>query len=211
MSFLFPDSTLGSDWVRQVATLGTQTLLPVTTKKPPRAIIDIPPPSNRNTQGTSAYQPRVHKFQITFAPTLTTTPSPPNLKFNYLDTILFTDPSGNPISGLDPTTTLPFTGFANLPASKFTGDGFGGSGSGGTRVSLDPEALVLGNDGFWIGDEYGPFIYHFDLSGKMNIAIKPPASIVPVRDGGEKCVPISHTKLCTKKSFSTDHDQLRIR
>lgn len=154
--------------------------------KPYRTIIDTPLLPLRNTQGTTAYQPRVHKFQITFAPTLTATPSPPNLKFNYLDTILFTDPSGNPISGLDPTTSLAFTGFANLPAAKFTGDGFGGSGSGGTRVSLDPEALVLGNDGFWIGDEYGPFIYHFDLSGKMNIAIKPPASVVPMRSGSEK-------------------------
>lgn len=71
--------------------------------------------------------------------------------------------------------------------------------------------MVLGNDGFWIGDEYGPFIYHFDLSGKMNIAIKPPASIVPIRDGGEKCVPnFPYQTVKKKKSSSTDHNQLRI-
>lgn len=142
--------------------------------------------SLRNTQGTSAYQPRIHKFKISFNPTLATTPSPPNLIFTYLDSVLFTDPSGNPISGLDPTTSLAFSGFPGLPATTFIGDGFGNVGPGGTRVSLDPEALVIGNDGFWISDEYGPFIYHFDGSGKMTKAIKPPPAIVPMRNGVER-------------------------
>lgn len=53
-------------------------------------------------------------------------------------------------------------------------------------MSLDPEAVVIGNDGFWISDEYGPFIYHFDETGKLNQVIKPPAAFIPIRNGVEK-------------------------
>ncbi|KAG0130380.1 hypothetical protein HOY82DRAFT_486769, partial [Tuber indicum] len=70
-------------------------------------------------------------------------PSPPNLKFTHLDTTHFNDSAGSPISGLDPTTSLPFDGFPNLPAAKFTGDDFGGEGPGCNRLSLDPDGLVL--------------------------------------------------------------------
>ena len=144
----------------------------------------------RNTQGTTAYQPRVHKFKISLNTNLAKTPSPPNLIFTYLDTTLFSDPAGNPISGLDPTTTLSFNGFPDLPAAKFPGDGFGGGGPGGTRVCLDSEGLVLDPDGgFWISDEYGPFIYHFNRNGKLTQAIKPPDAFIPIRKGVEKYLP----------------------
>jgi hypothetical protein len=37
-----------------------------------------------------------------------------------------------------------------------TGDGFGGAGPGGKRISVDAEGLVLGDkDTFWVSDEYG--------------------------------------------------------
>jgi hypothetical protein len=37
-----------------------------------------------------------------------------------------------------------------------TGDGFGNNGTGGARVALDTEGLVLGDDNtYWISDEYG--------------------------------------------------------
>jgi hypothetical protein len=41
-----------------------------------------------------------------------------------------------------------------------SGDGFGGNyGSGGARVALDTEGLVLGDDDtFWISDEYGEIL-----------------------------------------------------
>jgi hypothetical protein len=36
------------------------------------------------------------------------------------------------------------------------GDGFGNNGTGGARVALDTEGLVLGDDDtYWISDEYG--------------------------------------------------------
>jgi hypothetical protein len=51
---------------------------------------------------------------------------------------------------------LTFEGFPDLPVATYTGDGFGNSGSGGKRISIDAEGLVLGEDGsFWVSDEYG--------------------------------------------------------
>ncbi|KFY30376.1 hypothetical protein V494_08172 [Pseudogymnoascus sp. VKM F-4513 (FW-928)] len=137
-----------------------------------------------NTQGTTAYQPRLHEFEITFSPA-SHYPSGKNLQFKYKDTILFTDPSGEPVSGLDPTTTLTFKGLpAAIPAATFPGDGFNGTGPGGTRMCLDPEGLVVDKDGgFWISDEYGPFLYHFTKKGKLDDVIRPPDALIPQRNG----------------------------
>jgi hypothetical protein len=142
-----------------------------------------------NTEGTLNFQPRVHKFAITFTPNYTATaskPSPPNLKLQYLDTIAFTDPKGNPVTGLDPDAHgayLSFQGFPELPSATYQGDGFGGAGPGGRRVSLDSEGLVLAADGsFWVSDEYGAYIYHFAPSGRMISAIRPPPAVIPQRN-----------------------------
>lgn len=82
---------------------------------------------------------------------------------------------------------LKFKGYPDLPAATFPGDGFGGKGKGGTRVSLDPEGLVVDtvseHGGFWISDEYGPFVYHFDKKGRMDYAIEPPTALIPMRKG----------------------------
>ncbi|EXJ92572.1 hypothetical protein A1O3_01124 [Capronia epimyces CBS 606.96] len=143
-----------------------------------------------NTEGTLNFQPRVHKFQITFKPNYASTtqnPSSPNLQLKLVDTVRFTDPSGTPMTGLDPDghgPYLTFPGFPSLPSATYTGDGFGGNGTGGRRASLDSEGLVLAPDGsFWISDEYGPYIYHFSQTGRMLSAIRPPAAIVPERNG----------------------------
>ena len=68
--------------------------------------------------------------------------------------------------------------------STFTGDGFGGSGPGGKHIAIDSEGLVLASDGgFWVSDEYGPYIYHFSAQGRMTQAIMPPAAYIPHRNG----------------------------
>jgi len=114
------------------------------------------------------------------------------MKFLYQDTILLSDPSGEPISGLDPTTVLSYTGFPALPAAKYLGDGFGGAGQGGVRMSMDPEGLALDtldhDGGFWISDEYGPYVYRFDKAGKMAMAVRPPEAYVPKRNGTQRYV-----------------------
>ncbi|EXJ85504.1 hypothetical protein A1O1_05868 [Capronia coronata CBS 617.96] len=145
-----------------------------------------------NTEGTLNFQPRIHKFAITFRPDYTSTandPSAPNLHLELLDTIRFTDPFGAPLTGLDADAHGPyltFPGFPPLPSATYTGDGFGGNGVGGRRVSLDSEGLVLSPDGsFWVSDEYGPFIYHFAPSGRMLSAIQPPPALIPERNGTE--------------------------
>jgi hypothetical protein len=67
--------------------------------------------------------------------------------------------------------------------NDFQGDGFGNSGQGGRRIPVDAEGIVLNPDGsFWISDEYGPYIYHFDCHGKMIAAIRPPNAIIPMRN-----------------------------
>jgi len=146
-----------------------------------------------NTQGTLNFQNRVHKIAITLTvndSATVTNPSGPNLKLTYLDTILFTDPSGTPTSGLDANVRGPYLTFPgipfDLPSVNYTGNGFGGDGDGGHRVAVDSEGLFLGHDGtFWVSDEYGPFIYHFSQTGRMIGAIRPPDAIVPLRNNSE--------------------------
>lgn len=132
-------------------------------------------------------------MEISFTPNGSATvskPSPPNLKLSYQDTILLTDPKGTPTTGLDPNikdnyltlTNIPF----DLPSAEYEGNGFGKNGPGGFRVSIDTEGIFLGQDGvFWISDEYGPYVYQFDSSGKMLQAIRPPNAFIPLRHGHE--------------------------
>lgn len=142
-----------------------------------------------NTQGTLNYQNRVHKILIHLTPQPNATvdnPSAPNLQLEYLDTILFTDPIGQPTTGLDADATgsLAYPGFPPLPAATYVGNGFGQAGPGGKRVAIDSEGLVIGRDGsFWVSDEYGPYIYHFSSTGRMISAIQPPQAYLPRRNG----------------------------
>jgi hypothetical protein len=145
-----------------------------------------------NVLGTINYQPRIHKFALTFDADATSgTTSNTNVKLEYQESIFLTDPSGTPMTGLDADPTdgahASFAGFPDLPVVHFTGDGFGNPGPGGTRVPLDAEGLVLNADGtFWISDEYGPYVYKFDSSGKMVQAIRPPDAFIPMRHGMER-------------------------
>ncbi|EPS35907.1 hypothetical protein H072_10638 [Dactylellina haptotyla CBS 200.50] len=135
-----------------------------------------------NVEGTTNFQPRVHKYTFNFTPKPSS--ATPNLVFDYLDTILLTDPNGNPMTGLDPNTVVKINGFPDMPATTFPGDGWGGEGPGGTRICLDSEALVLSRDGgFWISDEYGPYIYSFAPDGKLRKTISPPNALLPLRNG----------------------------
>lgn len=145
-----------------------------------------------NTEGTLNYQPRVHKFLASFTPdddASVQKPSASNLDLKYLDTIKLYGPDGTPATGLDPDITghISFPGFPDLPGATYTGDGFGGSGPGGKRISIDSEGLVLNDDGsFWVSDEYGPYVYRFNAFGWMVQAIRPPDALIPYRNGTER-------------------------
>ncbi|BCR87839.1 esterase-like/phytase family protein [Aspergillus chevalieri] len=142
-----------------------------------------------NTNGTLNFQSRIHKLAIslTLAPHASAqNPSEPNLRLKYLDTILLTGPDGEPTTGLDADITghASYPGFPPLPVATYEGDGFGGAGPGGKRISIDSEGLALGHDDtFWISDEYGPYVYKFDKYGKMLLAIQPPDAFLPRRNG----------------------------
>ena len=91
-----------------------------------------------------------------------------------------------PCIGLDADGTrfLSYPGFPQLPVATYTGDGFGGPGPGGKRIPIDAEGLFLEEDGsWWTGDEYGPYVYHFDSNEIMIGAIRPPDAILPLRNG----------------------------
>lgn len=145
-----------------------------------------------NTEGTLNFQSRVHKIAITLTPNDSATvehPSPPNLKLEYLDTIKFTGPDGEPTTGLDADArgALKYPGFPDLPGATYTGNGFGGPGPGGHHISIDSEGLILNDDGtFWVSDEYGPYVYKYSASGKMLQAIRPPEAYIPHRNGSER-------------------------
>lgn len=79
--------------------------------------------------------------------TLTTLRSPissgPNLHITDQDTIVFTGPDGTPIV----LGSITYPGFPILAVSKFTGDSFGGPGSGGRHIPIDSEGLALASEG----------------------------------------------------------------
>ncbi|KAJ5864780.1 uncharacterized protein N7529_006696 [Penicillium soppii] len=125
-----------------------------------------------NTNGTLNFQSRIHKFAINLklAPNATPkNPSNPNVNLKYLDTILLTGPDGHPLTALDADVS----GHASYP------------GPGGKRVSVDSEGLALDtrDGGFWVSDEYGPYIYKFNAEGRMVHAIQPPEAYLPRRNG----------------------------
>ncbi|KID93094.1 outer membrane autotransporter [Metarhizium guizhouense ARSEF 977] len=169
-----------------------------------------------NTQGTINFQPRVHEFLVTLTPNTSASaahPSPPNVAFVYQNSTLLTGPDGTPMTGLDADQTggLNYSGFPLLPAATNAGDGFGGDGPCWKRVALDPEALVLAKDGgFWISDEYGPYIYKFDRNGRMTAAVAPPNALLPLRNGtvsfSSNNPPANHS---TKKTIPSNPTQGR--
>ncbi|KAK9453889.1 esterase-like activity of phytase-domain-containing protein [Dipodascopsis uninucleata] len=142
-----------------------------------------------NTEGTTNFEPRIYKYRLDFQPYVGGH-FHPNMQWELEDTIILLDPYGNPLTGLDALTTLNFPGFPILPAANFTGDGWDYTTGGQavtTRVALDPESIVLINgtieNGFYISDEYGPYIYKFNSQGLMLEAIQPVDAIVPYRNG----------------------------
>ncbi len=131
-----------------------------------------------NVTGTSDYRARVNKLFITFKPLDDPAAVPGAQRQNSVaatltDTILLTDAAGQSLTGLDPDgIRRAANGFPDLPQAS------------NGRVSIDSESLALLPDGgFFIGDEYGPYVYRFSPTGRLLAAIRPPEAFLPKRKG----------------------------
>jgi len=128
-----------------------------------------------NTQGTTDYRARLQYFSLILTPVSGAPGSETGLKLAYDRSLLLHDREGAATTGLDPSGARPAAGgLPDLPQSP------------NGHISLDDEAVSLPADGtIWIGEEYGPYIYHFDAGGRMIGAIRPPEAIIPLRQGRE--------------------------
>jgi hypothetical protein len=128
-----------------------------------------------NTAGTTDYRARLQKFDMALTPDDGNPGQEGQLRLTYKGTLLLTDAQGAPTTGLDPAAVRPAQG--GLPDLPVAANG---------HVSLDDEAVAPdGKGGFWVSDEYGPYIYRYDTKGRMTGAIRPPDAFIPMRDGKE--------------------------
>lgn len=102
-----------------------------------------------------------------------------------LDTLELKDLKGRPVTGLPnkgfgATGETPYALDGSIVALDPDGDGLAGYDESG----IDSEGLVALRDGsFWVSDEYGPHMVHFDASGREIGRINPFASDARNRPG----------------------------
>jgi hypothetical protein len=136
------------------------------------------PDRGYNVSGTADYRARLNKLSVTFKPPADPTPErqrQDNVVATLTDTVLLTDSRGESLTGLDPGeggVRAAANGFPDLPQAA------------NGRISIDSESLALLTDGgFFIGDEYGPYVYRFSATGRLIAAIRPPEAFIPKRKG----------------------------
>ena len=138
------------------------------------------PDRGYNIGGTTDYRARLNKLAITFKPLADPAAAPvaerqKSVAATLTDTILLTDAGEESLTGLDPEENgirRAAKGFPDLPQAS------------NGRVSIDAESLALLPDGgFFIGDEYGPYVYRFSATGRLLAAIRPPEAFIPQRKG----------------------------
>ena len=139
------------------------------------ADLDMLPDRGWNTSGTNDYQGRLQKFKLTLTPDEGAPRHEGQLALHFEKSLLFTDAKGMPTTGFDPVSVRPAAN--GLPDLPLAANG---------HVSLDDEAVAPDHHGgYWVSDEYGPYIYHYDARGRMTGAIRPPEAFVPRRGGKE--------------------------
>jgi hypothetical protein len=126
-----------------------------------------------NTAGTTNYRARLQRFDMALTPDDGNPGQEGQLRLTYKGALMLTDAQGAPTTGLDPTAVR--AGQGDMPDLPVAANG---------HVSLDDEAVApAGKGGFWVSDEYGPYIYRYDAKGRMTGAIRPPDAFIPMRDG----------------------------
>lgn len=121
--------------------------------------------------GTQDYHPRLQKMSFSIAPYYGSEPTTQTqISFQNTATTVFTY-EGSPFTGFEPSDPLA-TVWPTSPTNSL----------GQGRRSLDPEGLVRAKEGGWfISDEYGPSILHFDQAGVLQSRIVLPEAVIPKR------------------------------
>ncbi|KAL9937736.1 hypothetical protein V8E36_003281 [Tilletia maclaganii] len=139
------------------------------------------PDRGHNTQVTTDYRARQHKFTLNFDPSKGSS-TQENINTAYVSSVLWkTDPStfagsNNFTTGLDATAVRPAS--APQPALPVA--------PSDNHVAFDTEGLALipNSDAAWISDEYGPYIYYVNrTTGLVKYTIQPPQAITPFIGG----------------------------
>jgi hypothetical protein len=147
-----------------------------------RGTLYMLPDRGYNISGTEDYRARLNKLTFVFKPSADPAEMPiaarqDTLHLTLADTMLLKDAGGRSLTGLDPTIDSMRPAGGGFPVMPQATNG---------GISLDAEAVVLMRDGtFFIGDEYGPYIYHFSATGRMLSAIRPPEAFIPKRHGSD--------------------------
>jgi hypothetical protein len=143
-------------------------------------VLYLLPDRGYNVTGTIDYRARLFRLGVVLhAPAdpgaLPADARQHTLDLKLADTMLLRDAAGRPLTGLDPLVDGARPAAGGFPAMPAAPNG---------AISLDAEAVVLMDDGtFFVGDEYGPYIYHFSADGRMLSAIRPPEAFIPKRGG----------------------------
>jgi hypothetical protein len=119
--------------------------------------------------GAQAYHPRLHRISFFINPYYGPGPAAQDqIVFANNGTMIFSV-AGNPFTGFVPDDTNFIAYPKSLPSSLGAG-----------LWCLDPEGLTHLADGTWyVSDEYGPFIYHFDSLGVLLNVLAPPDAYLP--------------------------------
>jgi hypothetical protein len=116
------------------------------------------------SDGAVSWPCRIHQLKIEV--------TQDGLKGEIIKTVMLRDRSGNLLSG---------------KADQI------GEGEGATR-RFDPEGIRIVDDTFYISDEYGPSIIHFDNDGKAIAEVEVPASFHIARKSGDENLELSQNQ-----------------
>ena len=118
--------------------------------------------------GLTDYHPRIQRLALAITPYFGPGPVPQNqIVIINTDTHVLTV-NGITFTGFQPDDTNVLTHPQSLPG-----------GVGGGKWSLDPEGIAFASAGWYISDEYGPFIYRFDNTGALLSTLPLPAAYIP--------------------------------
>jgi hypothetical protein len=88
---------------------------------------------------------------------------------------MLTEANGHPLTGMDPGNSTGGTAFGH-PVPRVGGPN--------GNLAIDAEGLVAMPDGsYYVSDEYGSNIYHFNAQGVLQGVINPPEALAPRNNG----------------------------